>query len=220
MTDSSVFQGLTQVPFVRKASSLARSVESWAGDRWMNVDTGAAVRFGAPRGLNGDACDFQTNAHTTIQQAIRTVALQPTDVVFVMGCGRGRAVCHFARQPVRKVVGIELDPDLCEAARANAWKLRGRVAPIEIRQADAATADVSDGSVFFLFNPFGERTLRTVMSHIDATRAHGGKRTVIVYANPTHDEVLQESAWLIRCHDYRGLGGLRVTVYCAPAAQP
>jgi hypothetical protein len=218
MTASGAFQGLAQLPFVRTASSLARRVESWAGDRWMNVDTGAAVRFGDPRGLNGDACDFQTNAHTTIVQAIRTVVLQPSDVVFVMGCGRGRAVCHFARQPVRKVVGIELDADLCEAARANAWALRGRMAPIEIRQADAAIDDLSDGSVFFLFNPFGERTLRTVLSHIEAARAQAGKRTVIVYANPVHAQVLEESTWLTRCHDYRGLGGLRVSVYGAPVA--
>lgn len=219
MTAPGLLRSLSRLPLLGGTLAAARSLESWAGDRWLNVRTEAPVRFDGSRGLNGDACDFQTNAHTSILQAIRSVTLQPSDVVFVMGCGRGRALCHFARQPVRKVVGIELDGELCEAARANAWSLRGRLAPIEIRQADAALADVSQGSVFFLFNPFGERTLRTVLAHIEASRAPGRQRTVIVYANPVHDEVLQSATWLARSREYRGLGGLRVALYTQRPAQ-
>ena len=215
------FSQLTDTPAFRAAVRLARSIESAAGDFLMNVHTGKPVRFREQRGLNGDAFDFETNAHTTLVKVMRTVRLLPSDTVFVIGCGRGRAVCHFARRRVRKVIGIELDPSLCEDARSNALSLRGRHAPIEIRHADAAAEDVGEGTVFFLFNPFGEQTLRAFLRNLESSHARSPERLVIVYANPRYVHVFKEFEWLAVSHSYRGFGGLHVVIHqiCANPGQ-
>ena len=179
----------------------------------MNVQTGRPLRFRERRGLNGDAFDFETNAHTTLVKVTQMVRLLPSDIVFVIGCGRGRAVCHFARRQVHKVIGIELDSSLCEDAHSNALSLRGRRACIEIRHGDAAVEDVGEGTVFFLFNPFGEQTLRDFLRNIESSHARSPERLVIVYANPRYAHVFQEFKWLTLSHEYRGLGGLHVEIH-------
>lgn len=213
MTTLIRFSQLADTTAFRAALGLARSIESVAGDWFMNVHTGKPVRFQEQRGLNGDAFDFETNAHTTLVKVMRTVRLLPSDIVFVIGCGRGRAVCHFARRRVRKVVGIELDSCLCEDARSNALSLRGRHASIEIRHADAAAEDVGEGTVFFLFNPFGEQTLRALLRNIESSHTRLPERLVIVYANPRYVHVFQEFEWLTVSHSYCGFGGLHVEIY-------
>ena len=213
MTRLRRFSPLADTAAFRAVVGWARSIESIAGDLVMNVHTGKPVRFREGRGLNGDAFDFETNAHTTLVKVTRTVRLLPSDIVFVIGCGRGRAVCHFARKHVRKVVGIELDSSLCEDAHSNALSLRGRRAFIEIRHADAAVEDVGEGTVFFLFNPFGEQTLRAFLRNIESSHARSPERLVIVYANPTYAHVFQEFKWLTLSDKYRGLGGLHVEIH-------
>lgn len=191
----------------------ARRIESIIGDQCMNVKTGASVDFPHARGINLDAFDFEANAHSTIIKAIRLVRLVHSDVVFVLGCGQGRAVCHFARQGIRKVVGVEIDPRLCEAAKKNGESLRGRQAEIEIHNIDAALEDTSEGTVFFMFNPFGEQTLRMVLKNIEATLNGTSKSITIIYARPLYSYVFSEFSWLNIIFDYENIGGLHVIIY-------
>lgn len=179
----------------------------------MNVRTGAPVYFSHPRGVNGDALDFEANAHVTIIRAVRAVRLAPCDVVFVLGCGRGRAVCHFARQGIRKVVGVEIDPQLCEAAKKNAENLRGKKALIRISNVDAALADTSEGTVFFMFNPFGEQTLRAVLANIERTGNAASKPITIIYVRPIHELLFKDFPWLKVVLEYESFTGLRVLIY-------
>lgn len=183
------------------------------GDWCMNVKTGMPVFFSHARGINRDAFDFETNAHSTIIKAIRLLRLGPSDVVVVLGCGRGRAACHFARQYIRKVIGIELEPQLCDVARKNGESLRGRRAEIEILNIDAASADISEGTVFFMFNPFGERTLRMVLKNIEATRDITSEPITIIYARPLYDYVFNEFPWLHIIHDYKSITGFHTMIY-------
>jgi len=178
----------------------------------MNVNTRGSVYFKKSRGIHHDAFDFETSAHTTISKTIRLVRLFSYDVVFVLGCGKGRAVCHFARQHIRKVVGIEISEELCQIARVNAKVLRGRKADIEIWNTDAALADFNEGTIFFMFNPFGEQTVRAVLQNIEKNHDLT-KPLTIIYARPLYSNVFNEFPWLEVIYDYERVSGLRVMVY-------
>jgi hypothetical protein len=65
-----------------------------------------------------------------------------------------------------KCIGVELLAPFCEIARRNAAGLRGRKAPIQIVCGDAATAELSEGTIYFMFNPFGADTLRDTLENI------------------------------------------------------
>ena len=126
-------------------------LESYIWDWWMNVDTShttGSSRYPDVKGLHGDAYGFETNAHCTIRKAIRLIQPRKDDVVIEVGCGKGRTVCHFSRLPIKKVIGIEISKELSEVAMLNTKRLRGRRAPIEIRNQDARSASYAEGTIF------------------------------------------------------------------------
>ena len=95
--------------------------------------------------------------------------LQPaaTDVICDVGCGKGRFLCIAARYPVRRVLGIELQRELCAAARENLVRLRGRRAPAEVICANCTELDFPDDvTIVFMFNPFGTETMISFLGRI------------------------------------------------------
>ena len=200
--------------FTQKLVAWARNIESICGDRLLNMKTGGSnLHYAHPIGVNKDGSDFEVCAHSTILLAIKAIRLVPEDVVFVLGSGLGRAVCHFARQHVRKVVGIELETRLCESARRNAETLRGRRAEIEIINTDAVLADMSEGSVFFMFNPFGEKTLRAVLKNIEQTHNVRVDPITAIYCAPFFSHVFEEFPWLPVAKEYTRLSGMKTIIY-------
>jgi hypothetical protein len=196
---------------LRMILDLGRFAESVIGDWYMNVNTRGAFYFDCKQGINQDSYDFETVAHCAIRKTIKLARPTASDVVYVLGSGKGRAVCHFARQRVQKVVGIEISQELCEIARNNARRLRNANSPIEIRNADVALTDISDGTIFFMFNPFGGKTLRHVLTNIRTRRHNGFVR--IIYMNAQFPHVLEEFPWLEIAFDYRRGRGQRVVIY-------
>lgn len=110
-----------------------------------------------------------------------------SDVVYDLGCGLGRVVCHFASKPVAGAVGVEYDPELARAAQANVQRMTDRRAPVRILEGDAAAIDCSDATVIFMYNPFGADTMRRVLA---ALPDRPGLR--VAYANPRHAGVFVE----------------------------
>ncbi len=83
--------------------------------------------------------------------------LAPEDFVVDVGCGKGRVLNWLLRRhPENRLVGIELDPEVCAKTR---HRLRRR-ANVTVLCGDATELLPPDGTVFYLFNPFDERVLR------------------------------------------------------------
>ncbi|HTV19522.1 MAG TPA: class I SAM-dependent methyltransferase [Polyangiaceae bacterium] len=171
-------------------------------DLWLNIDTGSDSDTQPEALERQDAEDYRSHYqganYLYLEQIAKLVtrdALEPL-VFYDIGCGKGRPLCVMARHPFAKVVGVELDAELCEVARRNARRLRGRVAPIEIVSADAASLDYSDGHVFFFFNPFGAPTLRAVLASIERSLARAPRRVTVIYYNAVHEALLAAQPWL------------------------
>ncbi len=137
----------------------------------------------------------------------------PEDVIFDLGCGMGRFLCVLARRKVRKCVGVELLPQLYEIARENAAQLRGRKAPIEMLCGDAASADLSGGTIYYLYNPFGPATMRDVLASMRGTLSRDPRKITIVYYNSVCEDLFQNSGWLEKYHEFRVQSGMLVTFW-------
>jgi predicted RNA methylase len=120
--------------------------------------------------------------------------------VFVdIGCGRGRAVCVFSRLPtVARCVGIEYHSGHARIARQNAAKVRARIASIDIINADASAQDYDGTTFIFMYNPFGEATMRQTMQCIEESLRRNPRVLRILYVNPKYDNVLEEQPWLTK----------------------
>jgi len=199
---------------IKNIEGSARYLESNLWDKWMNVETRHSDGLNKmTQGKKGDSLPFQTSAHYTIRKAIKLIQSKCDDTVIELGCGKGRAVCHFARLRLKKVIGIEISTELSEIAKKNARQLRGRRAPIEIRNMDVLSADFSEGSIFYMFNPFGEKTLRAVLSKIELSHKEIRKQATIVYINPLFSNIFNDFPWLEKTQDVRIYGSLRTMIY-------
>jgi SAM-dependent methyltransferase len=106
------------------------------------------------------------------------VEIGPDDVIVDIGCGKGRALNWFlSHHPRNTIVGIELDPDVC--ART-AHRLR-RHANVTVLCGDAIELLPPEGTVFYLFNPFGEEVMARFIAAFLAVDV--GKPRTIVYYN-------------------------------------
>ncbi|MDB5700789.1 MAG: hypothetical protein JWL66_988 [Sphingomonadales bacterium] len=109
-----------------------------------------------------------------------------------LGCGKGRALIVASERPFRRIVGIELNPELATFARRNARRV-ARDYPqrtaIEILIGDASIPLLPDGDVIvFMYHPFDATLVETLSVHLAAAQATG-RAISVIYENPVHGDV-------------------------------
>lgn len=191
-----------------------------AANEWMlgidtverGMDTKRRGRF-SERQLFADGLLYGSLDYWYLYRTLIDLDLKLEDVVYDLGCGRGRIVCAVARLRVKKCIGIEIQERLCEAARANASKLRGKRSPIEILEQDCAAADLSDGTVYFFSNPFGSQTMKVVLENIRQSLTQSPRLVRIAYYAPVCLDLFASCAWLKRTGGIRTLLGSQITFW-------
>jgi SAM-dependent methyltransferase len=207
-------------------NSIERIRRGWSrlNDVLLNIRTvGDLVPGARPagwwRGARTNKSVFQDNYgyasadYQYIRKVIRRLNLKSDDIVYDLGCGMGRVICLFARQRIRKCVGVEIMEVLCMQARTNVRRVRGQQAPVEVICQDAAIANVDDGTVFYIFNPFGEKTLQAILENIRNSLLLNPRKVRIVYHNSVHKNVLDSCKWLRLSDGFKTLWGTPVLFF-------
>jgi len=136
-----------------------------------------------------DAVFYATMPYPALERCLDHLNIQVNDTFVDIGCGKGRMLCLAARRQLRGVVGVDVSGELCDIARSNALKLRGKRTAITVHQSSAEQFDYSSATVFFLFNPFHEKTLDATLTKIRADLQTSAR---FAYATPTfHDVFVQ-----------------------------
>ena len=117
-----------------------------------------------------------------------------------MGCGMGRPLVVAARYPFRRVIGVELSPQLAATAKRNLGRLGWRSCPADVFQADACTFEIPDDvSVMFFYNPFRGEPLRTVLRNIARSLLRKPRVIRIVYYNRLYfDAETAKLTWIMK----------------------
>lgn len=183
---------------LKKTVLALRRIRARATDLWLGINTIDIPSLGKRHARYGDSVHYEAPDYVLLWWTFRRIPLAPSDVVYEIGCGMGRVVCFFARQHVARVVGIEVCSELVDMAVRNASELRGVKAPVEVRTGDAAVASYDEGTLYFLFNPFGADTLASVLERIRASIEASPRTIRVVYMNPLHDDVIERAEWLRR----------------------
>ncbi len=182
----------------------ARAMER-AFDRRFGTDT-AGIREissldpAAPGALH--AVQYQATNAQFVERAIRAVPLDPAGASFVdYGSGKGRVVLVAATFPFRTVCGVELFRELHEIAERNITRFRPaiRAAAVASQCIDATTFEPPDDPLIaYFYNPFAEVVLRAVAKKIEASLARRPREAYVVYVDPRHRIVFDESkAWTL-----------------------
>jgi predicted RNA methylase len=166
-------------------------------DQKLGVNT---IGFYPPRGQEGDL-DWQTHYVPTtyydLFRLYRMVDLGENDIFVDLGSGLGRPVFAASWHGVKRAIGVEVVSDLCAAATENLARSRLAGRNIQFVCANAMDCQLADTTVLFMFHPFGEHTLRTVLKNLEIARRHASSSPLrIIYGNPIYDFVMSESGWL------------------------
>lgn len=219
------------MPLLRQWILPLRRAWTRANEAWLNIDTVPATggfshaRDGKAEVIAGartDAAKFDDNMryespdYWYVRKACRDAwraRRNDREVAYDLGSGMGRILCVLALRPWTRVVGVELFADLADTSRKNAAAMRGRRAPIDVVTGDALQTDLTDGTVFFLFNPFGAKTLAGVLDNIAASLRANPRHVQFLYYNAEHDQVVAQSGLFERWQHFQTRNGVPVSYW-------
>ena len=188
----------------------------------IDTDEGAdaAQRYADPKYVSYEALSYEC-----IDSAFASLAIRRGEDVFLdYGCGKGRVLTVAATRPFRRVIGVEMLPDLAAVAERNLSTARRRLRcrETEVVVADASTYRVPpDVTVIFLFNPFRGEVLSAVQQQIHGSLTEHPRCLSLFYINPLEDEdTFATCDWLnaVRSLSTGMWPGMRFALYEANAA--
>jgi hypothetical protein len=119
------------------------------------------------------------------------------------GCGKGRAVLLASELGFREVVGVELNTQLADLAKANAtvWTAAGKAkSPIRIIRGDALELEWPAGPcLVYLYNPFGEQVMRRLTGKMKERFAANPGDLEVLYQKPEQARVFDDGFQMTWC---------------------
>ena len=93
---------------------------------------------------------FVPSPMIVVERMLQLAEVKKDDVLYDLGSGDGRIVIQAAKKYGVRGIGIDMNPELVEKARANAAK-EGVGHLVEFRAADGLTVDISEATVVTLY---------------------------------------------------------------------
>ena len=132
-----------------------------------------------------------------------------------IGCGKGRSMCVAAAFGVKKVTGIDLSKEFCEASKKNLEIIKQTHPQLvyKIYNNDAFYFDIdNDVDCIFLFNPFDDTIMSGVLENIEVSLENKARKITIIYVNPLQKHLLLDSGYKETDHIQR-MQYLEVSVF-------
>src|SRR5579859_2628437 len=138
-------------------------------------------------------------APSALLSALSSLKIDYGEFTFVdVGCGKGRAILLAAQFPFRRLLGVEIAPELCVIARANVTLRPEWADRSSILNEDAVSVTYPEGPlVIFMFHPFLAPVLRRVLANLETQLRKSPRTTYLLYArNPHYTHVLEKFPFL------------------------
>jgi SAM-dependent methyltransferase len=165
------------------------------------------LRFAAPEtpkvSLSAEMVAYQPTPARHIFELCHRMKFEREDVFIDLGCGLGHVPLLIAACTSAQTVGIEIEPAYVEVARRCAVELH--LSQATFLAQDAREADISRGTVFYLYTPFRGAILRAVLDRL-RDRAH--RRAIRVCTFGPCTPIVDAESWLV--HDPMESGHISV----------
>jgi SAM-dependent methyltransferase len=201
----------------RRLVNVDRALDAFA-DRLLGRGFDTSGNVFVPEHEHPERSRYIATAWHVLPRVLRYVGVSESDTFVDFGCGKGRVVHQAARRPFRRVIGVEISPELAEIARAGleARRHQHRCKNVEIVVSDVATYRVPDDvTVAYFFRPFeGESFEALLRSIVDSIDRHP-RRVRLIYVWPTQEShsmilaterfrlVKEESSSLLKLRSHR-----------------
>jgi hypothetical protein len=122
-----------------------------------------------------------------------------------LGSGKGRALLLASRFPFRRIVGVEIAPELSAVAAANIERFSApwqTCREIEARTGDAAEFTYPAGPCVLYFNqPFLAPVVKRCLKNLSRSLAAEPREVYVVYVNPIFERLMERVPGLVRQWD-------------------
>jgi SAM-dependent methyltransferase len=135
------------------------------------------------------------------RQTFAGTAYAIEDYSFIdIGCGKGRALMLASEMPFRRVIGVELNPDLTAIAGKNiaAWKTRPHpCVDIEVLNMDALDAPIPEGpAAVYIYNSFNLYVMLPFLDRLRQLAHHRAAPIDLIYAQPQQARLMESAPGL------------------------
>jgi len=174
-------------------------------DRALGIKTSGNVRIRGQTRLGPaqkHAEDYQPTPPEVLADMLEWLGLGYPDFTFIdLGAGKGRVVCLASRYHFKKIIGVELVPELAAQAQNN-WNTfcaQGHDWQ-RCQNAHIVTEDVAgylfpqDNLVLYLFNPFDAPIMRALIHNLEQTLQTHPRQVWVLYYRPQHKQLWERSS--------------------------
>jgi len=146
---------------------------------------------------------YQPTDGALFQEMMASLPIDFSEFTFVdLGSGKGRTLLMASEYPFRRIVGVEILPELHRAAEENIANYRSttqQCTQVESVCADASEFDLPEGPLLlYLFNPLPEAGLNGMLENWEESLRQHPRPLYVLYQNPLLCHVLEGSTSL-RC---------------------
>jgi SAM-dependent methyltransferase len=144
---------------------------------------------------------YQPTDPALFREMMASLPIEFNEFTFVdLGSGKGRTLLMASEYPFRRIVGVEILPELDRAAQENihAYKTpTQQCSEIQAVCADARDFELPDEPlVLYLFDPLPEAPLRQLIERLGESLARSPRAVWVVYHNPMFEPALAASPFL------------------------
>jgi SAM-dependent methyltransferase len=171
---------------------------------WDNrVDTTSATVSWRERLLGLFHSPYQPTEPKLFREMLGALAIDFSGFTFIdIGSGKGRTLLMASDFPFRRIIGVELLPDLHRIAQENVGKYKSdsqKCFAIETICEDARKFDLPDEAmVLYLFNPLPEPGLIELISKLEESLSQHPRPVYVLYHNPLLEGALAKSEQLTK----------------------
>jgi SAM-dependent methyltransferase len=188
--------------FVRRTLSAALIDRRWGIETSLEADLETLGFEDAHR------VRYEPSSWWDLRRALRADDVAEDDVFLDLGSGKGRVVLQAARYPFRRVIGVELSPQLTEVAARNLTMVRSRVRAghVELVTADAVDYEVPDDvTVVYIYNAFRGPVFDAAIGQILASVDRAPRHVRLIYRTAVEHERLLATRRFRPTRTVRGL---------------
>jgi SAM-dependent methyltransferase len=200
----------------------ARYLPNALRERWWRWQYGIGqtlVDYGELKDLPTLGHHHVASHNVDFREAMRDIEVRAGQEVFLdYGSGMGAVLMMAAAYPFRKIIGVEVSPELTRVAERLVQRNRARLKcqEIELVVADATQYAVPpEVSVVYFFSPFRGAVLARVFANLRASLTRTPRKLTIIFVKPDHlrRDVAGLNEWLVERRRFECYHGLECVVF-------
>ena len=141
---------------------------------------------------------YETVAPEVFYASLSELEIRHEEFVFIdIGSGKGRALLLASQFPFKEIIGVELSAGLNTVANRNLRAFKDESQQcfrIQSIGQDALDYELPrENIVFYLYNPFDEQVMRSVVSKIEDFLCRFSTSVYVLYQQPLHRSIWEQS---------------------------